>query len=300
MGLPTVSCYVRGMLFLCVLLLWVPRVDAWMVKRDFNDGAIGGTRAQGTADGFDSDAGGSYYSNEHFYEGGQAAELNISEGKTGFGIWGGVLRLPTHLKRGDEIWLRVRTYLPSGFDYDSTSGGNKLKFLRVHTRSASNSNEGYNDWYITPAGFEFQGMPYPFAYIGEFQQRWVFFGDSSVAWPNFDQWGNYEMYIKLDNQSSDEGGSGTIRMWENGKLLVNITNRQTLKGVDSYVDRVHIFTYWNGGAPKTEKMWIDDVVITNETPGLVDGMGNPYIGAEKEVAADGRPLPSPVQDLIVH
>jgi len=37
---------------------------------------------------------------------------------------------------------------------------------------------------------------------------------------------------------------------------------------------------WNGGAPQDQDMWIDDIVITNETPTARDVYGNPMIGPD--------------------
>ncbi len=59
----------------------------WELIRDFNLGNDG-ERAQRTADGFDDVAGHSYYTSDHAFEGEKSAELNILEGKEGWGTWG--------------------------------------------------------------------------------------------------------------------------------------------------------------------------------------------------------------------
>jgi len=38
-------------------------------------------------------------------------------------------------------------------------------------------------------------------------------------------------------------------------------------------------TYWNNGAPQTQTSYVDDILITNETPNNTDEFGNPMIGA---------------------
>ena len=47
------------------------------------------------------------------------------------------------LGEGDELWVRVYVYYPSGFTFrcGCTQG---MKFLRIHTRSSSGNNEGYH------------------------------------------------------------------------------------------------------------------------------------------------------------
>ena len=50
-------------------------------------------------------------------------------------------------------------------------------------------------------------------------------------------------------------------------------------------------TNWNGGSPKAQTQYIDDVVITTNTPVQRDAAGNPMIGP-----MDGtNPPPQPVE-----
>jgi hypothetical protein len=168
--------------------------------------------------------------------------------------------------------------MPFGFNYNSTSEGAHLKFLRVHTSSASGSNQGYNDWYINPSNRVSGDNNGTHKFIFEGEQRWSDFGTEADR-PQFGVWEVYEMYLKFDNVSTDNGGQALVRVWKNGVLKGEFTNRRTLSNSDSYSDRTHIFTYWNGGAPKTQHMWLDDVVVTSDTPDAVDSHGNPYVGA---------------------
>ncbi|WP_339668555.1 hypothetical protein [Dasania marina] len=248
-------------------------VFAWTKYINFNNGVLGSQTYNN--DGFSDAAGGTYYDNGEAYEGGQSAKLTIEAGKTGYGKWGGVINYPSNLVKGDEIWLRVRTFMPVGFNYDSSSEGEHLKFLRIHTRSPAVSNEGYNDWYINPATAPESSSPHKFIFEGE--QRWSTAG-GYVDRPQLGVWEVYEIYLKLDTKSVNDGGNAIVKMWKNGKLLGEFRDRYTLVNDDSYSDRTHVFTYWNGGAPKTQHMWLDDVVITSETPSEIDEYGNSYIG----------------------
>lgn len=251
--------------------------SAWRVDLNFNNGTPG-TVAQKTNGGFSDAASGSYYTTAQSYEGGMACELNIAQGEFGYGKWGGVITHPTVLKKGDQIWFRVRTFMPVGFNYDSYGEGNHLKFLRIHTQTPTGSNVGYDDWYINPKG---SSTAHQFIYEGE--QVWDFFAPASQA-PVLGQWETYEMYVKLDDVPVSAGGQGRVRVWKNGVLLKDITNRKTLSSATDVSDRSHLFTYWNGSSPATQKMYVDDIVLTSDTPSERDANGNPYVGVGKTSA----------------
>ena len=62
-----------------------------------------------------------------------------------------------------------------------------------------------------------------------------------------------------------------------------------VKTPESSSDFVALFTYWNSwdpgtgiisGAPVTQSVYIDDVVITTELPDTTDSFGNSFIGTE--------------------
>ena len=181
---------------------------AWRVDLDFNDGAVG-SRAQGSG-GFSDAAGQSYYTTAQSYEGGKAVELNVTAGDTAFGSWGGIINHPSNLVKGDEIWFRVRTFMPAGFNYNSSGEGGHLKFLRVHTLPAGSpdGNQGYDDWYINPAG---SSISHKFIFEGE--QVWSQFASSAYA-PVLGVWETYEMYLYLDNVPVSAGGKGRVRIVE--------------------------------------------------------------------------------------
>jgi hypothetical protein len=244
--------------------------SAWTLQRDFNSGAIG--QRVSKADGLDSAQGRTVYSNEVVYEGASSARLSILEGQEGWGTWGGVVEFPEKLKTGDEVWYRIRTYYPEGFDYFSYAGGSRLKFLRVHTAGASGKHEGYNDILIDMLR---SSNAFIFGFEGE--NRWKGIGPKK-ALPAFNTWETYELYIKFHPVAKASGGQAVVRFWKNGELLGEITDRKTLVSGSSVATRALLFTYWNGGAPQTQSMWVDDLVITSETPATKDAKGNPFIG----------------------
>ena len=266
------------MFFKAILLVGLSALSyeasAWRIDMNFNNGTPG-SKAQ-TSGYFNDAAGETYFTTAQSYEGGVAAECNISQGATAFGTWGGIITHPTALKKGDQIWFRIRTFMPIGFNYDSIAEGYRLKFLRIHTMSSSTPNFGYNDWYINP-----KNSAVPFSFIYEGEQKWSNFGDDSKK-IQLGVWETYEMYIKFDDVTVASGGQARVRVWKDGLLLSDITDRKTLATADAYSDRTHLFTYWNGGSPQTQKMYIDDIVLTSDLPAGRDAQGNPYVGAGKK------------------
>lgn len=253
----------------------------WTIELDFEQNTAGQRCA------FDDAANQSFVSTARASNGTRSCEFNINQGATGFGDWGGIVDLPSNLTSGDEIWIRVKTYWPTGFNYDSTSEGNRLKFIRLHTRTSSDSNQGYDDWYINP-----QGATQPFRFIFEGEQVWEPFGTANDRITH-DTWETYEIYMKLDSVSVDNGGQARIRVWKNGNLMEEITGRKTLVSSASYADLLYFFTYWNGGAPKTQSMYVDEIVLTSDTPTSTDNNGNPFVGMGETPPRPNPPSLSP-------
>jgi len=228
--------------------------------------------------------------------GSKSCLISINAGETGFGKWGGVINYPSSLGRGDEVWFRVRTYMPAGFNYDADP---RLKFLRIHTKGSDGSNIGYNDVYIMPSG---SNPPLYWIYegnVGSMQGGGNVKYGTSADKIQKGVWETYEVYIRFDTApdrtaptvgNGDGDGVGRVKVWKNGKLLLDHGER-TLKQSDAMSGKAHIFTYWNGGSPATQSMYIDDVVLTSDRPAATDANGNAYIGVGNVVveAAPGSP-----------
>lgn len=245
---------------------------AWKVVADFEGKAHGeravGARAFNHSSNDKIDTG--------FYRSGRgSAKLDIKDTDKGaFGRWGGVIDFPMELKAGDELWFSVDTYFPEGFDVNASPF---LKFLRVRTPS------GHNDLYIANTR-----RSHPLQYIYEGQQTWTYIDTDPIT---YGRWESYQVYMKFDTRSVDEGGQGLVRVWRNGNLLSEITSTKTLKTAQDTATYALLFTYWNGEKPPTQHMWVDNVILTNDTPQGRDSQGNPLISIElpdEEVV----PLPS--------
>jgi len=202
------------------------------INMDFEGGTSGSIVQSPTCDmgggvsAFSYAAGKTFFTADDAYGPGQSAELNISQGATGFGTWGGGINFAdcggSKLGKGDEAWVRVRTKFPLGFNYD---GSPRLKFMRFRTNSSDGNNEGYDDWYINPFGY-LQGSydengryvktpDVPYGYIKEGagpapEQGWATFG-SKDSLIELGKWITYEYYVKFDSKSLDDGGEAVVR-----------------------------------------------------------------------------------------
>jgi hypothetical protein len=255
-------------------------------QKSFDQGTLGQT-VQGQPDGFDDAAGDSVLTDEICYRGGRAAKLQIKASDTAFGTWGGIVNTPV-LHAGDEIWYRVRTYWPNGSDltaYYNTGLPNShtdknqpswpeiLKFLRLHTVTPTQGNGGYDDIYISTSPTSDHALQF----IYEGQQMWTLVGKVSDR-IQLATWETYEVYLKLSDQPMAMGGTARVRVYKDGILLSDIQDRQTLSAADYTAQDVFVFTYWNNGAPITEAMYVDDMIVTTKTPLAKDADGLPYIG----------------------
>lgn len=247
---------------------------SWTITENF-DSAIEGTKPK-TADvqWFSSTKATSQY---RYGNGGKSAALSITEGAAGFGEFGAIAKFPTKLKEGEEVWYRVRTYMPPTFDYYSSTFA--LKFMRVHTAKTDGSNSGYLDLYIQRGG----------EYLYQIEVRTGMINESfSSLWDGNKvekgKWETYEVYYK----ASSKPGSGIARIWKNGKLQHENKSWETLRNSTDQFDAAYLFTYWNGHAPKSQTLYVDDLFITNERPKATDARGNSYIGM-------GEPLTVPVE-----
>ncbi|WP_196159518.1 hypothetical protein [Reinekea sp. G2M2-21] len=244
-------------------------VYAWTINADFDDGNLGARADQGN-DGFHGDGSETLYSNAQKLKG-NSASISIEQGEEGFGSWGGAFNFPEALGKGDTLWLQVHAYYPKGYDNYSYSAGGRLKFLRIHTVDSSGSHCCYNDIY-----WEGSDSSTPLAFIFEGQDEWKQIGgmDDHI---NFDVWESYQIVTTFDTIPVDQGGLAEVRFYKNDQLIGKVTDSKTLNADNHTADFTFLFTYWNGGSPKTQTMWVDEITLTNETPPTLDSEGKPYL-----------------------
>jgi len=260
---------------------------AWIVTADFEGGVVG-TKAQvpfsSNSDAFNDAAGDSKYVDSPVLTGNQAGSVSINQGAEGFGTWGGGFNFPSRLGEGDSIWFRVNAYYPEGWDFSTPGAAEGMKFMRIHSAAANGNNEGYHALQISGgatgglinASTEINGTaffnnngPYPYTKARRL--------GTDIA---RDQWGTYEMQVDL----SSVPGEGAFRLWQDGNLIFEDLETATLRSSTSVLDFIYLYTYWNSGAPRTQTSYVDDIVITSDTPSNFDAFGNPMIGVPTVVS----------------
>lgn len=136
-------------------------------------------------------------------------------------------------------------------------------------------NEGWNDIYIlntTYAGASKDGL---LTHITEPSGGYNVgnFTDSTVKLIK-GQWETLEGRIVLDNVAMSNGGTARTQWWilRGGVWLpvVDIQNESTLNRTTSVADSFVLFSFWNGGAPKTQKMYMDRLELHFNPATLVD------------------------------
>jgi len=213
---------------------------------------------------------------ENAATGTQSCRMAISEGANG---WGGGVSFAEHahsLPKGEELWIRWRMFLPVGYDYGVYGEGDTLKFVRIDfqggTQRSSFELELTREGRTHPLGIIVPHNP-----CDSYSDCWDFFGTTADQ-PQRGVWETWEMYLKIDDVSVDDGGTGRTIMWKNGELIGNQTKINTINEPEHEIVGVRFFTYWNGGAPRTQHLYFDDLVITNERPAATDAEGHPFIG----------------------
>ena len=249
----------------------------WTLVGDFEDGVVG-QKANGSR-GMSEAFGKSIIVDTPVFDGIRGAQMGIDVTSDGSTQWGGIMNHPVVLREGVELWYRISTYFPVNF---IPVGRPRLKFLRVHTMTTVGTNDGYLDLYILPNG----GFSYDNEIVSVSTSENIQTGAPTPFGTPLEKgvWETYEVYIKFHSQP----GMGIYRAWQNGKLIHENKTLNTLKTPASWSDRAHIFTYWNSfsnaGAPQTQSMYVDDVILTSDRPSCQDENGNYMIGPAKSTA----------------
>jgi hypothetical protein len=267
-------------------LLLSTSAAAWTVDDNYDNQSVGERCGDFWANFSNSNV-----TSEQSSSGTKSCKMKVYEGSKG---WGGGFSLPGNLKKGDELWMRFRLFMPNGFDYNVYSAGDSGKFIRISVKDSDNVTS-YLDW-----KWENEGKSG--AYHESLQRDLPC--DNAACVQNFGSnsdrpvrgvWETWEIYVKFDDVPVDSGGQGRVRAWKNGKLLGDLTRRRTLNNPGDTVGAAHIFSYWNGGSPKTQHLYFDDLVATNIKPDSRDNHGNAYIGVGNFVAIAAPMPPSSIQ-----
>lgn len=246
---------------------------AWNFSRDFELGTIGEV-ATGDS-GFAPCSGCSENSlfSGTSHSGSRGAEITFLQGDSGSPgsphTTGGLFALGNNVGENGELWYRVYIYLENEFDHSCDP---VYKFMRFHI---DDTTDGYNSILITSNGrfelsYESTGYQDPFQLSGVTAQM-----------PNTGGWHSVEFYLKLHHTP----GQAVARAWIDGILVAENLTHANLNTSSGIMDgSALLFTYWNDMndpriyPSKTQYAWVDDIVITNESPSNQDANGNYMIG----------------------
>jgi hypothetical protein len=273
---------------------------AWTRVENFNEGPDGVSVQKVGA--MDDAAGGTLHSLDRAIGDGFSANMRISEGETGFGSWGGILSFPEPLRSGDELWVQFYMYVPNAFVVDTPRNGS-LKFVRIRTVTADGSNGGFNDFQIVDDD-TISDAVYRYIKEGYGGPGWLEIGPASERSRLFprERWFKVELAFSFGTTSLSEGGRSYVRFWLNDELVWNGVRAQTLSNPADIADALYLFTYWNGSSPKSQELFVDELIMTSETPKNRDAFGFPYIGDRGLFDLDhesSRWPPSQVEELRV-
>ncbi|TQV71753.1 hypothetical protein FKG94_19075 [Exilibacterium tricleocarpae] len=266
----------RTRIKICAFILFASSPGyAWEVIKSFEDGTLG-EKAERNADSFDDIAGHSRYSNEFSYVGSQSAKLHTTAGEEGFGRWGGAVQFPTELGKGDHLWTSLAMRVPKEFDFQTTTGS--LKWLRWASEKGDGSGNGFLDLQVMnddPSTLSGSDRGYDFRIFreGEGVKLYGFGEDGSLK---RDRWHKFDIYIKFDDRPAAQGGTGLVRIWLDNTLIYTQAEIRTLHQATDYFHSLFMFTYWNGGAPKSQHLYIDEIKLSNEeAPSWTEQLGRP-------------------------
>lgn len=250
-----------GVLFLSIIsFVGGQNAFAWTIANDFEGGTVG--QLAGGSSGLSEPYSQTVFSDTIVHAGTRSAKTSFTSGSTGSSQYGGSISFPSNLVSGNELWARGYFYFEPGFSFAcspvikifriarvKTSGGGHAGYLSVFSNSSGQillsnevDNDGMNAEYGTGVNFT----------VGA--------------------WQSIEMYAKLSTTNP------ILRIWKDGVLIIEKTDYQTLSSSTAVADFGLLYTYWNGGSPKNQVAYNDDIVFTTDQPANRDAKGNYMIG----------------------
>jgi hypothetical protein len=253
--------------------------QAWLLHADFELGEVGAyaypTPAEASLDdAFDERAADgalgwadTRYSDVEAFEGRQSAAVSVQPSQENLGAR---IHFPRPLRKGDEIWIRLRLKFQAAPPYDFT-GTPMLKLLRLKPRLSDESDSYDNDILINNP----DGVNRPFVFsLSHPAGGNVEGGAPGADDPAPGRWETYELHQTLDDAA---GGGSRTRFWKDGRLLIE-SDTPILKTDRHEIRFFELMGYWNGGAPVAQTLWIDDIQLQNHVPSGRDGSGNAFLG----------------------
>ncbi len=213
----------------------------------------------------------------HAKSGSKAMRVRFRHLRNGYG---GYQDLPAAISPGETVWYRTRLFIPAttSFSYGDTSGDGFgfNKFLVLSRKGHAGAR-----MYVQPksaykidfggAGFEGTGLRVNHDSLGD---AYCTLMAQSYALPR-DRWFALQMAWHVATDAS-----AWIRVWSDETFVGECAGAGVVPA-DYAVQSFGIGDYWNGGAwiegGSTADFWMDDLVVTKETPNTLDDGGRPFI-----------------------
>jgi len=153
-----------------------------------------------------------------------------------------------------------------GYQFDAASGNlSRTKLLRLRYLKHGGEKCGYTDIYFdhgSKAGYNWYSECLPVKdYPGNGK---VYFGYGNEMTAG--DWQHIRYEITYGTATIANGGKSHIRLWRNGVLAGDIRDRLTLRDASDRVGQFLFINYWNGGAPQTQTLWVDNFKIEYRLP----------------------------------
>lgn len=269
-------------------LVFVAPVVAWTVNATFESfpaGPGGGDKNLGQGDGIYGTNTRMSVSESYAHSGVKSLAISLPGGREN--TWQHDFRLPASILDGGEVWSRFYTYVPADFDWSSNP---IMKLFRLAVANSAGSQAGYISILTTrPSNYGCTGVPNNFGYIVGGSElldaRGFVCQNRNTQQINFltpGVWHALELYVK-----ASASGSGVLRIWHQGELIWEHTGVSNIPAGGSILSgngnfTGHLLGWWNGGVPKDQSIYFDDISYTNATPAKRDANGNPMIGLTAE------------------
>lgn len=222
--------------------------------------------------------------------------------------FGGYLLMNRALPVGTDLWLRMYVYFPSDFCFSYGTNGDgwgATKWFRVQSTAGRSTIElGSGGGSLANANYAFKASPTCGTTIGMFGD----INEMGAPTSPFPKW-TPELGGKAIQRGVwqalqvqwhfGDGADGFIRGWIDDVYLGQ-SNHTTLPTGARVTDLV-LGDYWNGGFPKEQSFYLDEIVISTQTPNTVDSGGRPYISPKTRVADFGNVVPPlPPSSVVVN
>lgn len=232
----------------------------------------------------------------------------------GSGDWGFQKLLPAPVTQGGTIRIGAWVRVPAGYDWGSdqdhgsgwngNAGAGHIKFLRLEKRTSGGVPDGRVEFYVLNGLIFSDPEPdqvgwYSFVEdVGQVEAETKHKIDTAHIFQD-DTWHWIELYVKVHAT----GALAERRAWIDGVLIheqlgASFKYRNTsgtyttqtwsaaiptLDDSGGDINRLYVFTYWNGGAPQDQSLYLSDIVFSNNNENasdlVTDSFGNKMIGS---------------------